>query len=95
MTGTRRGGRRLLTVLRAGLHWKPRSYWHIWLTAATLYVTCAVVFTLIGGLPKSGDSYYAATAVTWIALAAGQSYGLSCRRNAIGPSEGRLPRQPR
>ena len=52
MTGTRRGGRRLLTVLRAGLHWKPRSYWHIWLTAATLYVTCAVVFTLIGGRPK-------------------------------------------
>jgi hypothetical protein len=95
MTGTRPGGRRRLTVLRAGLYWKPRSYWRIWLAAAVLYVTCAVVFTLIGGRPKSGDFYYAATAVTWIALAARQSYSLNCRRNVIGPSEGRLPRQPR
>jgi hypothetical protein len=95
MTGTRHGGQRLLTVLRAGLRWKPRSYWHIWLTAATLYVTCVVVLTLIGGRPKSDDFYYAATAVTWIALAARQSYNLNCRRNVIGPSEGRLPRQPR
>ncbi len=82
-------------MLRAGLRWKPRSYWHIWLTAAALYGICAVVFTLIGGRSKSDDAYYAATAVTWIALAARQSYNVNCRRNAVGPSEGRLARQPR